>query len=164
MLDHPTGGLDNCEKHAMCWAVDETMQGQCVALCTGNDLDHFCDEPGKTCVMANNGVLPVCLRGCNPLFVDCPEAQVCIPTVADFACAPDASGPGGGLFSACAGGNTCDLGLVCADAKNAAQCDASSDECCLAMCDLDQPDCPAGQACIPWFQGVFPDVGVCVDA
>ncbi len=164
VLDHPTGGLDSCEKHAMCWAVDAALQGQCVALCIGNQDDHFCNQPGETCVMANDGVLPVCLPQCNPLIVDCPEAQVCIPSIDVFACAPDASGPGGGLFSTCTGGNTCDPGLVCADAKNSAQCGGSSDQCCLAMCDLDQPDCPPGQACNPWFQGGFMDVGVCADA
>ncbi len=164
VLDSPTSGLDSCEKHAMCWAVDDaTLQGQCVALCLGNKDDQFCKHPAETCVMANDNVLPVCLPECNPLIVNCPEAQVCIPSVDVFACAPDASGPGGALFSNCTGGNTCDPGLVCADAKNSAQCGGSSDECCLAMCDLDQPDCPAGQACNPWFLGGFMDVGVCAD-
>lgn len=163
VLDHPTSGLDSCKKHAMCWGVDETLQGQCIALCSGDGDAHFCDEPGQTCVMANNDILPICLPQCDPLIVDCPGGQVCIPAVGAFVCAPDASGPGGGLFSACTGGNTCDPGLVCADAELSAQCGGPSDECCLAMCDLGQPDCPNGQACTLWSQDSA-DIGVCVDA
>jgi hypothetical protein len=166
-IGHAASGLDSCEKHAICWGVDETLQGECVSLCFGNELDHLCKLPTETCVLANDRILAVCLPTCDPLLVDCPQGQVCIPAVGEFACAPDASGPGGGLFSACAAGNTCDPGLVCAGSSNAAQCDANSAECCLAYCDLDAPTCPQGQECKQWsqgFPGIHEDVGFCKDA
>lgn len=168
VIGHPTSGLDSCGKHAMCWDVDAEHNGTCVPLCFGDteNIEPHCLEEGQACLIANGGALPVCLPACDPLVNDCPGGQVCIPGVAEFACAPDASGPGGGLFTGCAAGNTCDPGLVCAAAGNAAQCDDGSDECCLALCDRGAPACPQGQVCEPWFEAVleFSAVGFCVDA
>lgn len=168
VFGHPTSGVDTCEKHAMCWAVDQALHGVCVALCTGDAIDHFCQIDGTTCVMANDDVLALCLPECNPLVVNCPAGQVCIPTVDNFACAPDVSGDDGQLFTPCAAGNACDPGLVCASAAHAAACAGGSDECCLAMCDVFQAGgCPPGQMCAEWVPGNLPalgEVGVCVDA
>ena len=130
------------------------------------EIDMLCKSSDEICVMANDRVLAVCLPTCDPLAVDCPEDQVCIPSVGEFVCAPDASGPGGGLFSSCTAGNACDPGLVCAASSNSAACDANSDECCLAYCDLDAPACPQGQMCKQWskgFPGEHKDVGLCTD-
>lgn len=160
-----TSGLDSCDKHAMCWDVDEELQGTCVAMCTGNNFDHFCTEPGTVCVMANNDVVPVCLPDCNPLLVDCAEGQVCIPVLADFACVPDASGDGGGVFDECGAGNTCDPGNVCAEAKFAEMCAPGVERCCLEVCEIGGLPCPGGQVCSQWFQGVpeHKKVGFCRD-
>ncbi|HEY0137627.1 MAG TPA: hypothetical protein VGB85_26260, partial [Nannocystis sp.] len=135
-IGHAASGLDSCATHAICWGVDADLQGECVSLCFGDELDHLCKLSTETCVLANDKLLAVCLPKCDPLISDCPADQVCIPSVGEFACAPDVSGPGGGLFSTCAAGNACDPGLVCAGSENAAQCPPSSDECCLVYCDL----------------------------
>ena len=160
-----TSGLDSCDKHAMCWDVDEQLQGTCVAMCSGNSFDHFCTEPGTVCVMANDDVVPVCLPDCDPLILDCAEGQVCIPVLGDFACVPDASGDGGGLFDECGAGNTCDPGHVCAEAKFAEMCAPGVERCCLVVCEIGGQPCPQGQMCSQWFQGVpeHKDVGFCRD-
>ena len=168
VLDHPTSGLDDCVKHAMCWDLGPDLHGTCVAMCLGDGFNQAsCLDPDHLCVQANDNVLLVCLPRCDPLLGDCPEGQVCIPSATDFACAPDASGAGGQAFTPCAAGNTCDPGLVCADSSHTALCDPDLPECCLPFCDLDQFDsCPPDTACIPVFDegGVEPhllDVGLC---
>ena len=168
VLDHPTSGLDDCVKHAMCWDLGPDLHGTCVAMCLGDGFNQAsCLDPDNLCVQANDNVILVCLPRCDPLLGDCPEGQVCIPSATDFACAPDASGAGGQAFTPCAAGNTCDPGLLCADSSHTALCDPDLPECCLPFCDLDQFDsCPPDTACIPVFDegGVEPhllDVGLC---
>ncbi len=169
VLIHPASGLDNCQKHAFCWAVGDDLEGTCVGMCDGDISDRSCSDPARTCVLFNGGILPLCLPTCDPLVVDCPNDQVCIPTLGAYACAPDVSGPGGALFSACTAGNACDPGLVCASAELTAQCDTiDPGECCQQLCDLASADaCPPAQECTPWFAAPPPDlahVGVCTDA
>ena len=168
VLDHPTSGLDDCVKHAMCWDLGPDLHGTCVAMCLGDGFNQAsCLDPDNLCVQANDNVILVCLPRCDPLLSDCPEGQVCIPSATDFACAPDASGAGGQAFTPCAAGNACDPGLLCADSSHTALCDPDVAECCLPFCDLDQFDsCPPDTACIPVFPkgGVEPqllDVGLC---
>lgn len=148
----PTSGLDDCQKHSLCWDADPELAGTCAAMCVGDGLDHFCLDKANVCMIANGGVLLVCVPRCDPLLADCPEGQVCVPSGDSFACVPDASGDGGQLFAPCAAGNTCDPGLVCAASEHSSQCQGDADECCLPFCDLDAAnDCPPGHACTPWF-------------
>lgn len=168
VIGHATSGLDSCERHALCWDFDETLHGTCISLCSGDEHDNHCPNSADTCVLANDKILPVCLPSCDPLVLDCLEGHVCVPTDGDFACAPDASGAGGGLFASCNAGNACDPGLVCASSSLAAQCDPRSDECCLPFCDRDAANsCPPTQTCQVWLPnsvGLEHDnVGVCVD-
>ncbi|MCH9684853.1 MAG: ribulose phosphate epimerase [Deltaproteobacteria bacterium] len=168
-------GLDTCDLGAMCWDVDnETNIGNCVAMCLGDQENAFCDEPDHTCVIANDGVLTLCLPECDPLIQTCAIGQGCFPINDSFTCAPDASGPTLGVYGdPCEAINACDAGLFCANAAVVPGC-AGSAGCCSDFCDLDAPvpedDCtgaPAGQECTPWYaEGEGPPdlqaVGACV--
>ena len=163
-------GVDSCEQGAMCWDVDdETLQGVCVALCTGTPDAPVCAPVGTTCIITNDGVLNLCLPICDPLAQDCADGELCIATEEDpFVCAPDASGDAGELFDPCAYLNACDAGLACLDPPGSAMCDPQSSGCCLPFCDLTAPACPADTACAPWYMmGTAPDgledVGVCIE-
>lgn len=160
----PTSGLDNCQKHSLCWDADPDLAGTCVAMCVGDALDHFCLDKANLCMIANGGALSVCVPRCNPLLADCLEGQVCVPTDTFFVCVPDASGSGGQLFAPCAAGNTCDPGLVCTSGEHSSQCQGDAADCCLPFCDLGEPaDCPPGHACTKWFPDDSPpmDLGLC---
>ena len=65
-------GVDNCAVSSMCWDVDpETNQGICVAFCSGNETESFCDDPGTECTILNDGTLILCLATCDPVLQDC---------------------------------------------------------------------------------------------
>jgi hypothetical protein len=147
--------------------------GTCVAFCTGSQDDPSCEDPATTCVIANGGVLILCLPVCDPLLQECPEGQACYPVNADFACAPDASGPDLGAYgSPCEYINACDPGLFCGDAAIVPDC-AGAQGCCSEFCDLADPEGNAqcsgaagGQECTPWYaEGEAPpgyeQVGAC---
>ena len=77
--DSPMSGVDDCVAGAMCWRVDpETLEGVCVAFCGGYETEPECAEPGTTCVVANSGVLILCLPTCDPLLAACPAGDVCV--------------------------------------------------------------------------------------
>ncbi len=150
----------------------ETGVGVCVPQCVGSPDSPQCDDPGASCVIANNGVLTLCLPTCDVLLQDCPEGEACYPAPDGFACAPDASGPDlGGYQDACGYTNACDAGLFCAVAAVVPSCD--SEACCSEFCDLsaEDPDSACsgqadGQACTAWYedgQGVpgTEDIGAC---
>ncbi len=84
----PVSGIDDCDYGAMCWNVDlETLEGTCVAQCTGNQDNPSCS--GNTdCLIANDGVLNLCLPVCDPLADDCPPEQTCIESTNAFVCVP----------------------------------------------------------------------------
>ena len=160
-------GLDTCEKGAMCWNTNEEGIGYCVAFCYGDENMPKCEEAGKTCVVANNGVLILCLPGCDPLVQDCPGGDLCLPTVGGYACVLDASGEEGQYGDPCEFANACDPGLVCADAVAVPKCNAGG--CCTPYCALSEPNmCPGageGQKCEVLYPDNppvgFEDVGYC---
>jgi hypothetical protein len=168
-----TSGLDDCASASMCWDVDlETNTGTCVAFCTGSLEMPVCDDAATTCIVANGGVLAVCLPTCDPLAQNCPDADDgCYPAGDAFACAPDASDSEGSYGDPCEFINVCDPGLVCTDGDRVPAC--ASTACCSQLCDLSQPNPAAqcsgeaqGQDCIPWFEPAeapvgFEDVGLC---
>lgn len=156
----------------MCWSLDDNNQGVCVAHCTGSEDEPTCADPATQCVIANDGVLNLCLPRCDPLVQDCPQADdLCVLQVDDFVCVVDASGPGGQIFTPCEYANACDPGLACRETAAAVECDPEAGGCCVPYCDLDAPDPDApcvgvGQVCVPLFDvGMAPagdeDVGVC---
>ena len=158
-------GIDDCELGSMCFYVDsETNQGTCVSFCAGNEMAPLCSDPETTCMITNDGWLPLCLPTCSPLDQDCPASQGCYPVVDTFVCAPDASGEMGAVGDPCEYVNVCDPGLICATADTQPGCAAAG--CCAEFCDLDGFVCPADTDCLPFFEaGAAPpgweDVGIC---
>jgi len=164
-------GLDNCQKGSMCWDVNAENKGLCVELCGGSEAAPTCsDEADFNCAVVNEGVLNLCLPGCDPLMQDCPGDDLCIPLNDTFVCVLDASGDEGKEFDPCAFANACDKGLVCLDPILGMECDPNAEGCCLPFCDLGDPNvtCPGqGQKCTSIYQeGMAPPefekVGWCV--
>ena len=164
-------GNDTCIKGAMCWGVDpETNEGTCVGLCTGTAESPVCAEAGTVCAIANDGVLNLCLPGCDPLASDCAGDDLCIPVGDGFTCVLDASGEEGQQYDPCEYANACDQGLFCADPKNAGMCDANATGCCLQFCDTTEmpTPCTDGLKCVTWWaegQSIPPgleNLGACI--
>jgi hypothetical protein len=162
-----TSGIDDCDVGAMCWGVDPiTLDGVCIELCQGAPENPVCTAPEDTCVIANDGVLTVCLPRCDPLLQDCVDGDGCYPLGDFFACYPAGAGAYG---DACESATDCDPGRFCADATSVPGCMASG--CCSSLCDVSvgDPDaaCGAGQSCVTWYvEGTAPpeleNVGGCV--
>jgi len=165
-------GFDDCGEHSMCWDVDEEGMGTCVAFCDGNEASPVCENPDTTCVIANDGVLNLCLPICDPLMSSCAEGQACYPSGDTFVCVFDASADAGAHGDPCEFTNVCDPGLWCAPASGVPDCPTAN--CCTSFCDLSDPDasasCPGaagGQQCVPWYEeGQVPpdyeDLGTCL--
>lgn len=166
----PASGMDDCDFGAMCWNIDpDTLEGTCVALCVGDEVDPECDSPDDVCVVTNDGVLNLCLPGCDPLVDDCAAGQACVATASVFACVATTSGEGSAGGGPCEYIYDCDPGLSCQSSVDVgAPCDPGG--CCTPYCDLSAPDPSAGcldpaQICAPW-DGTAPppdeSLGVCV--
>ncbi len=165
-------GIDDCDLGSMCWDVDpETNIGNCVAMCTGDEANPLCEDPGTACVNVNDGAIVLCLPACDPLLQDCPEGQACYGIAEVFTCVPDASGEMGVYGDPCEYINVCDPGLFCANADAVPSCSGSIG-CCSEFCDLEDGSgdaqcsgAPGGQACVPWTDDPAPGlevVGACV--
>jgi hypothetical protein len=166
-------GNDTCELGAMCWNADaDTGLGTCIAFCTGSPDAASCPA-GTNCVIVNNGVLAICLPGCDPLAQDCEAGDdLCIPDPngEGYVCVLNASGDMAPYGTPCNYANSCNAGLICIDAAGVpeAEC-ASASGCCSPMCSISGGDaCPGtGQTCEPVFDPQPPgyeDVGVCTIA
>jgi hypothetical protein len=174
--DSPVSGLDSCELGAMCWDVDlATNVGTCVGFCTGSEAAPEC-PPSDRCVIANEGVLILCLPACDPVLGDCDEGQVCRPEAADgsFVCIP-ATGARAGYGDPCTNLYDCGEGLACASSmqmQGIGQCTLDVAGCCTAFCDTfaADPGCPdqaLGQVCVPFYgpddaPPGHEDLGTCV--
>lgn len=158
-------GVDDCALGFICLNTDMDGLGSCVQFCMGDNENC---EPGDVCAIYNDGVLPICLTGCDPLLQDCPEGQGCIDTPnQSFICFNDASGDMGADGDPCPpedGENSCDPGMWCG--PNSAGC--VDVNCCTAYCDLSEAACPAPDECTSFFGDAgsappgFENVGVCV--
>ncbi len=159
---------DTCEPGAVCISIDpQTQQGVCVSQCM------LADTPAcEPCIFYGGGFddehVYFCPPTCDPLAPACGADEVCVATSPDgvFACVLDASGAGGAAFEGCEYTNACDLGLACIGFENSAMCDPAFPGCCLPLCDLSAPMCPADTTCQPWYPpGEAPDgladVGYC---
>jgi hypothetical protein len=167
-------GTDDCAVASMCWDVDpDTLEGVCVAFCTGTAADPMCADPTTVCLTANDGVLALCLPVCDPIVQDCIDDQACYPANTDFVCVPDASGPDLGAYGdPCEYINACDPGLFCASSEVVPGC-AGAVGCCSEFCDLTAADANAqcsgvveGQECTPWYgedqaPPLYEHVGAC---
>lgn len=167
-------GIDDCELGSMCWGVDaETNQGVCVAFCDGNLSSPICKDPTTECLVANDGVLILCLPSCDPLLGGCGEAEGCYPNESGgFFCVPDASGDNGEHGDPCDYLNDCDPGLLCVAPERVFDCFGVG--CCTEACDLEAEDPNAacsgfanGEVCTAYFAPGQPPpdldhLGVCI--
>jgi hypothetical protein len=162
--DSGVSGIDDCDLHSMCWDVDpETNEGTCVSFCTGSEESPICIDPGRDCRISNDGVLALCLPGCDPIAQDCPIGDGCFPDADLFWCLPDRQFPTTG--DPCA--DFCSPGLACIDDDRVPNCMAEA--CCSELCRVGDPPSQCyleGQICEPWFDpGTAPPgldhVGVC---
>lgn len=164
-----TDGIDSCDKHLLCWYVDDMNVGTCIDMCTGSEEASMCGN-GESCDVSNEGSLILCLTTCDPLVQSCPDGQICFfDGVDNFICDFDASGEEGQYQDACAFVNVCDYGLFCSGPEGVPDCvDASG--CCSPYCDLSAAEntCPGApmQECVPWYtEGSAPpgqeNIGAC---
>jgi len=161
-------GMDDCAFGAMCWDVDQSNHGTCIALCTGAPEAPQC-LPGFHCPLVSEGVLNLCFADCDPLLQDCPADDLCIPGPDYFTCTFDASGDLGKTNDPCEFANACDPGLMCLDTAAASSaCQPGSTGCCQPFCKFPNSPCPnPDQQCIPFFDPMQPippgyeSVGIC---
>lgn len=167
-------GIDSCDIGAMCWNVDpETNMGTCIGMCVGDESNPICDDTSTDCLIANDGVLALCLPSCDPLLDSCGPGRACIASVHTFVCAPSRDGAQSG--EPCVLEQLpydCAPGLACApSARVGPPCDEAEPGCCTSYCDLSQPDpaapCGLGQVCEPWWgmepaPGGLESLGACV--
>jgi hypothetical protein len=167
-------GIDSCELAALCWNVDPaTLEGECVAFCTGNEGSPSCDDPHSSCTILNFGTLILCLPTCDPLGDDCENGFACRPnapsgsTASNFVCLPTEAD--GTIVDGCEAHGGCPDGHACVGSDVLETCAQS---CCARYCDHSDPladeACGAdeGYACVPMFgEGMAPqghaNVGVC---
>ena len=171
------GGEDTCDVGHMCWNIDgETGEGTCIELCTGSPEAPNCAPPMTTCVIVNDGVLNLCLPGCDPLVQDCQgNNEICVPDpMGDgFVCVLDASGDMHPSGTPCEFANQCNGGNICLnlDFYPHPDCQGSLG-CCGPLCEFPGGQCPgepAGLSCESWYEeGMAPpgyeDVGICIVA
>ncbi len=163
-------GSDDCALGAMCWNVDETNHGTCVALCTGTPQAPQC-PPGSECQISSEAILNLCLPTCDPLLQDCVGDDLCIPTPEGiyFRCVKDASGDLGQANDPCEFANVCDKGLMCLEVAAASSaCDPGSTGCCTPFCKFPGSPCPnPDQQCNQWVDAMnnippgYESVGIC---
>ena len=104
---------------------------------------------------------------CDPLSPSCPGAEVCVSSQAGFSCtAPTEGMTALGAGEPCDGPVACSEGLACLSLPVTGCTGAPG--CCVALCELDSPDCGAGFSCQSFFSGPPPpcydNVGVCIEA
>lgn len=141
-------GVDSCGAEGMCWNVDpDTLEGTCVARCTGSAAAPVCADPETSCLIANgDNMINLCVARCDPLGSDCAAAEGCYPTGAGFACLrqdlPLVQPPP----STCSVMSECPIGTACA--IEASACADEEEPCCVSYCDLAAPVCTPGSSCV----------------
>ncbi len=145
-------GVDTCDVGLMCWGVDdETLEGECYALCTDGDEEPTCADPARTCLVANEGALPICLVECDPLQPQCADGAQCrlAPGSELFVCIPE-------LISL-----PCPAGSIELNPDAIVGC-SPAEPCCAAVCDLTSPEsCLPGDVCVPLPGVPNENVGYC---
>ncbi|MBC8071581.1 MAG: hypothetical protein IAG13_24860 [Deltaproteobacteria bacterium] len=161
--DSPVSGLDDCEMGALCWHVDPaTLEGQCVALCTGTEANPSCDA-GRSCFIGFEGTVNVCLPTCDPLQPSCAADEACVvtqrtPGPSSAVCLPTPPFNAGRGAQSCFEFEQCGDGLACTHPYHVPAC-TDGNGCCTPIGTLDAPPmCPdATQTCLPLFaDGVAP--------
>jgi len=162
-----TSGIDDCGLSFVCAGVDpRTNVGTCSALCSWGGDEFLCDDPDEACAVIN-GVVPLCVHGCDPLAPDCGSGQGCHLMGDAFVC-ENVPGEVIGSGEPCSEVNTCQADLICAYNPEFDCGEEPGQGCCAAFCDVSVPDScvEAGALCIPWIPVALPprwvDLGVCV--
>ena len=154
-------GIDDCGLGAMCWGVDPiTLEGVCVDFCIGSEANPVCGD-GFSCFMGFEGYIHVCLPTCDPLGSECAPDEACaqyffqggFDTDSPFVCLPIPPFVAQPYGAPCGVLEVCDVGLVCVDEANFADCDQLG--CCTTLGDLAMPPvCPdATHTCLPFEEG-----------
>ncbi len=161
-------GIDSCQLAAMCWNVDpETNAGTCVGFCEGSRADPTCPAPEQHCVIANDGVLILCLPCCDPRLPSCGEDTRCIPSHQALYCGPVVGDGAGAIGDACDYPGECAAGLLCTVGNALPSCRPGSLGCCAPWCTIgDDAACEAaipGTVCTPWLEEGTTPLG-CDDA
>ncbi len=160
-------GVDTCGARSMCFGVDpDTLEGTCVAYCEGDAENPVCADPTTTCVIGNEGVIALCLPGCDPLLQDCANEEMCTGNFEEgtgFFCMPSGTPYINAMGVQPAACNVEQIGV------RPALVDGCLDDepCCTTFCDLSELDgCGDGLECVPWLsEGTCPgvcDEGVCL--
>jgi len=172
-------GVDSCDMYSYCMPADFDhldQGGTCIAFCVGTSEAPSCENPSETCIIANDGVLNICLAMCDPVLQDCGPGQGCYlnPTDNKFFCFEQdeaAADVASGYGATCGTINFCDPGLQCGEEVNVPNCEG--EYCCSEFCDLNDEagdeQCSGvaeGQRCLPHFApGAeppgFEHVGLC---
>lgn len=165
VYDSAVDGMDDCSAGAMCMPADFedlSQGGTCVAFCTGSSDAPGCEDPSQTCIIANDGVLNLCLSMCDPVMQDCAPGEGCYlnPTDNKFFCFPQdeaAAEVPSNFADACGTLNFCDPGLQCDEARKVPGCE-TEEYCCTEFCDLTEANADeqcsgyeGGQRCLPHF-------------
>jgi hypothetical protein len=164
-----TADNDDCAEGFFCTTQTSgsTGEGFCEQMCVAGD-DSSCDE--GTCIVYNDGVLPLCRVECDPLLQDCSNQGFgCYPAGQDtFVCGKPANNQGEGADgSVCTTLRSCLPGLACVGGGNLDGC-AMDGVCCTPFCDTSGADpCTAPESCVPWFTAgnappQYMDVGACL--
>jgi Ca-activated chloride channel family protein len=82
----PTSGVDDCSGSSICWDVDRSNEGTCVALCQGDEADPQC-HGDQWCFQGFDGTVAVCMPA--PLCELDGVCQCMCPWHGDPDCAPD---------------------------------------------------------------------------
>ncbi len=168
MQEGTATGLDDCALGSFCAFVEpSTLQGTCVAMCTGSENRPVCAGDGYDCVSWGQELF-VCIQSCNPLDeMPCPEGHVCtfgggtdLPW-----CRPDDGTSSAQPGDPCGRGGSCGP-LGCASEEVDPNCPHPGG-CCSVWCDLEAPQCPRGTACTEAFPNAglppgWANVGMCV--
>ncbi len=149
----PASGLDSCEVGAMCWGVDpDTLQGECVSLCTGSAAEPIC-AAGRECVNMNDGTVPLCLPQCDPLEPSCDAGEGCYPNAeGTWVCLATGTPVEVGGFPIA----TCPSGSFGLPPDLVSGCE--DDVCCVSVCNVNDPEsgCEPHESC----ESYYPEPGV----
>lgn len=164
---NPLSGIDSCEARAMCFRVDpKSLQGICVAYCSGDADNPSCAEPDNTCVVGNGHAIAVCLPSCDPLLQNCVGEDMCTGNYGEetgFFCIPSGTPY---INDASVQPAACSVGQVGVLPDLVDGC-VGDGPCCTDFCDLAEVDaCTDGLSCTPWVpKGTCPgacEEGLCL--
>ncbi len=151
-------GADSCDIGLMCWEVDaETLEGTCAQYC--GEEGPECVGKGEVCTRFNDGFLPLCLHGCDPLTPQCADGLGCYPSGQEFVCLREGERAHlDGVFH-----TECPAGTFAAP-PGVEGC-VGGEPCCVSFCDVTEPEaCGADVECLPYFEEPLPEqlaVGYC---